>query len=158
SGADWALGTGRNRAPLCVVAPLPSPGIRPAGVATPTDPAPGAAGAAAAAWARKPGPQGRGVVPRTDEGVGGAVDLRPSRRGGADEQCLRARLAARGTMAQGELWLRQRNGQPLCRAAADRGRHLSAASAGAAGLPGGGGRGGTSRNGGALAASCWPGG
>src|SRR5262245_43705191 len=61
-------------------------------------------------------------------------------------------------MAQGQLRVGQRSREPVCRAAADRGRHLPAASAWAAGLPGGGGRSGAPRHRSALAAPSRPGG
>src|SRR5438067_59959 len=85
-GAHRTMGARRNRAALCPVAPLPRRGVRPPGVATAADPAPGPAGAATAAWAGDPGPESGGIVPGADQVVAGAVDLCPGGRRGADEQ------------------------------------------------------------------------
>src|SRR5687768_12714910 len=74
--------------------------------------------------------------------VAGAVDLCLVRRGGTDQQCRRACVAAGGAVAQGELWLRQRSREPVRGAAADRDSVVPPARTVATGLPGiGGGRG-----------------
>src|SRR6266571_735273 len=85
SRAHRALGARRDRAAVSAVASLPSRGVRPAGVAAAVDPAPGAAGAATAAWAGKPGSESGGVVPGADEVVAGAVDLCAGGGRGTDE-------------------------------------------------------------------------
>src|SRR5258708_7384233 len=100
SGADWPLGPGGGWAALRALAPVPNRRVRPKGVAAAVDPAPSAAGAAAAAWAGEPGPQSGGVLPGADQVVGGAVDVCPGGRGRADQQRLGARLASHGAVAQ----------------------------------------------------------
>jgi hypothetical protein len=86
------------------------------------------------------------------EAVDSAVDLCQGRGCRADQQRDRACLAAGGAVAQGQLRVRQRGGQSICRTTADGGNHLPAARAVAAGLPGGGGGGGAPRNRSAIVA------
>src|SRR5215211_5416212 len=99
--ADWPVGTGRNRAALRAVAPLPSRGVRPGGVVAPADPAAGEDGAVTGTRAREPRSQSGSAVPGTEEVVAGTLDLCPCRWRGADEQCGRTCATARRTVAQG---------------------------------------------------------
>src|SRR5215208_6434122 len=91
SAADWPVGTGRNRAALRAVEPLPSRGVRPEGVMASADPAPGEDGAVTGTRAGEPRPEGGGALPRADEVVGGAMDLCAGGGRRADQQCVRAR-------------------------------------------------------------------
>src|SRR5215208_7609614 len=104
-GAHRALGAGGDRAAVRALAPLPIGGVRSPGVAPAAGPTPGEDGAAIATRAGERGPQSRGALPRADEVVGGVVDLCPSGRRGADEQCSGARPAPGSAVAEGELWL-----------------------------------------------------
>src|SRR3954468_19824640 len=105
SGADRALGAGRNRAALCCLASVLSRRVRPPRVATAADPAPGTAGAVAPARARQPGPESGRIVAGGAQVVARAVDLCAGGRRGADQQRSGARPTAGGALAQGELWL-----------------------------------------------------
>jgi hypothetical protein len=55
-------------------------------------------------WAGEPGPQSGSAMPGAEEVVAGPLDLRSRGRGRADQQCVRARLATGGAVAQGLLW------------------------------------------------------
>src|SRR5262249_50672398 len=103
SGAGWPVGPRRNRAAVHLLALLPHRRTRPPGAAAPSDPAPSAAGAAAAAWAGEPGPQSGGVVPGAHQVVAGAVDLRARGGRGTNKQCVGARPAPGRAVAQGQL-------------------------------------------------------
>src|SRR5262245_46185360 len=73
-GAHRPVGAGRDRAAVCSLAPLPSRGVRPPGVAPTAGPLAGPVGAVAAAWAGDPGPQSGGAVSGVQQVVGSAVD------------------------------------------------------------------------------------
>src|SRR5581483_8695993 len=123
----------------CALASLRSRRARPPGATAAANSAPGTAGTVTAARAGEPRPQSRRAVLGAEQVVAGAVDLRPGRGGRADQQCVRAGVAAGRAVAEGLLWLRYRGGQSVRGATADGGSHLSAARPAGAGLLGSGG-------------------